>query len=334
MGALYIGVVLGMALWGIGSVQMYYYFNRYSNDHWRLKLIVVTAWALDTLHQALITHACYVYLITEYANVPYLLHLEPTLETFLVYRIWRLSHKNMLLVCVLEIIVIAEFIAVTCASHKNDPWIIRNNRFNFLCAAFFGRGIQFSSFLQVPSIGWISKLINSLMVASDFSVAGSLIFYLHRSRTGFRRSETIINRLIIFTINTGLVTSISAAMSLIFSSLYPTALIYVAFFICVSKLYVNSLFATLNSRSSMRDGWAEETGESQSISLSALRGNSHSRGIESGANKGMNVLSIKVDTETTHDDGRDASQRGFDTDAELTEYTNNDSKHTFSKSEV
>ena len=42
-----------------------------------------------------------------------------------------------------------------------------------------------------------------------------LVVLLHRARTGFSKSETIINRLIVFSINTGMLTSTFAVLSLI-----------------------------------------------------------------------------------------------------------------------
>ena len=77
------------------------------------------------------------------------------------------------------------------------------------------RSAQFSTFTQLPQIVNLSRVVNVLSAASDIGIAFVLIFLLQRSRTGFRRSETIINRLIIFTINTGLLTSMCAVMSLI-----------------------------------------------------------------------------------------------------------------------
>ena len=65
---------------------MYYYFNvstrmkfsvlfisnygeqRYPNDDWRVKMLAVAVWLLDTTHQAMIVHSCYVYLIQNFAN--------------------------------------------------------------------------------------------------------------------------------------------------------------------------------------------------------------------------------------------------------------------------
>lgn len=77
------------------------------------------------------------------------------------------------------------------------------------------RSSEFTLFSEVPKIANVSRSINVLGVASDVAIAVTLIFLLQRSRTGFKRSETIINRLILFTINTGLLTSMCAIMSLI-----------------------------------------------------------------------------------------------------------------------
>ena len=76
-------------------------------------------------------------------------------------------------------------------------------------------------------------------VAGDVAIAGSLIFLLQQSRTGFRRSDSIINRLILFSLNTGLLTSLDAVMSLITITVLPTTFIYIMFFVTVSrcKLY-------------------------------------------------------------------------------------------------
>lgn len=55
--------------------------QRYPNDDWRVKLLVVVVWLLDTLHQGLISHTCYVYLITNYFNP---LHLNTIVKSILV----------------------------------------------------------------------------------------------------------------------------------------------------------------------------------------------------------------------------------------------------------
>ena len=43
-------------------------------------LQVIVVWALDTLHQGLIVHSCYAYLVTNYANMLFLLTITPSLS--------------------------------------------------------------------------------------------------------------------------------------------------------------------------------------------------------------------------------------------------------------
>ncbi|KAL5500837.1 hypothetical protein ACEPAH_9224 [Sanghuangporus vaninii] len=321
LGALYIGIVLAMSLWGVASLQVFYYFTRYPNDDWRLKTLVGIVWALDGIHQGMITHAGYVYFITQYGNVAYLSHVEASLEymilmsvsepsqlrrygcssftkgitclvvqSFLVYRVWKLSRGNIPLIIYLITTVIAAFCFIT---------------------AYFGKSIEGSTFSNIRSREWLGRASESLVVVSDFSIAGSLIFYLHRSRTGFRKTETMVNRLIILTINTGLSTSIVATLTLIFISIYPHKYIYVACFVNITKLYVNSLLATLNCRKTATDTVFGQTDNSQSMNLSALRSSNHpvGRDGELDGGKMQHALTIKVDTKTTTEpsflDGKD-----------------------------
>lgn len=99
-----------------------------------------------------------------------------------------------------------------------------------------------------------SRAINALAAVSDVAIAVILIFLLQRSRTGFRRSDSVINRLILFSLNTGLLTSIDALLSLITVRLkkssvqnylahywltqitvLPNTFVYITFFVTISR---------------------------------------------------------------------------------------------------
>lgn len=49
-------------------------------------------------------------------------------------------------------------------------------------------------------------VVNVLAAAGDVLIAATLCIILHRSKTGFRVSDTMINRLMAFCVNTGLLT--------------------------------------------------------------------------------------------------------------------------------
>ncbi|KAG6906291.1 hypothetical protein DXG01_014738 [Tephrocybe rancida] len=52
-------------------------------------------------------------------------------------------------------------------------------------------------------------------VICDMNISLSLVYFLNKLRTGFRSSENIINRLVLFSINVGLLTSAIAICALI-----------------------------------------------------------------------------------------------------------------------
>lgn len=70
---------------------------------------------------------------------------------------------------------------------------------------------------------------------TDTCIAAALCVLLQRGRTGFRRSDTLINRLILFTINAGLATSVFAVLGLVFVTAYPSNLIYVTMYVPISR---------------------------------------------------------------------------------------------------
>ncbi|EJD05289.1 uncharacterized protein FOMMEDRAFT_27450 [Fomitiporia mediterranea MF3/22] len=288
LGALYIGILL----WGVASLQLFYYFTRFPRDSWSTKVLVLVVWGLDTIHQGMISHAGYIYTIKQYGNISFVSHVELTLELmilisginclivqiFLVNRVWKLSQGNKWLVIYLMITVLAAFSFIT---------------------SYFAKSIEGSTFSNVKSREWLGRASESLVVISDFSIAGSLIYYLQRSRTGFRKTETMVNRLTILTVNTGLSTSIVATLTLIFLSAYPHKYIYTACFVNISKLYTNAFLATLNSRRSFQEDESERTEELQSIALSKLRNIVRGRGTRDDLEGRAHVLSIQVQTDTT-----------------------------------
>ena len=73
------------------------------------------------------------------------------------------------------------------------------------------------------TVTWLAKTVAALDASAGVLLAGLVIFLLHRNRTGFRRTESMINQLIIMSINTGLLTSICAVLTFIFVSRHLAA---------------------------------------------------------------------------------------------------------------
>lgn len=85
-------------------------------------------------------------------------------------------------------------------------------------------------------------------LSADVYVAVVLCYYLWRSRTGVGKTDSLIVTLILYTVNTGLLTALDASAGLITYAAMPNNFIFIAFYLNLSKLFVNSYLASLNAR--------------------------------------------------------------------------------------
>ncbi|KAK0234678.1 hypothetical protein EDD85DRAFT_969596 [Armillaria nabsnona] len=257
MGPLYIGMVLAGALWGVSCVQTWYYFDNYKNDPTFLRVVVFCTWLSDTIHQILISQAVYNYTITHFGdtdnlqNVLWSLYLEALfngitgflVQSFFVHRIWSFR-KNIPITLVIGLLVIGEF-GVTIA--------------------YVALGMNLKTFTDLKQIKGVSMSINALAAAGDVLISAAICTMLNSSKSGFAWSNHVINRLILFSINSGLLTSICAIMSLVTILALPNTLVYFCFYFLIGRFYSNSLLATLNARKGMRAMQSSSRGESHSL---------------------------------------------------------------------
>ncbi|KAJ3795849.1 hypothetical protein GGU11DRAFT_199819 [Lentinula aff. detonsa] len=156
-------------------------------------------------------------------------------QSFLTWKIWRLSNSNMWVTGVVAALVLAEF----------------------GCVIAFGiiALVQVRTFAELATdLKGLSITVNALAAAGDVLIAAILTWLLQTSKTGFQRSDTMLNKLTIFAVNTGALTSLFAVASLISILAAPDTFIYITFFFCMGRLYTNSLLASLNARKKIRNG--------------------------------------------------------------------------------
>jgi hypothetical protein len=317
LGAGYIGVIAAALLHGVSCLQAWYYFTHH-NDRWPTKALVSAVMIFDTIHQMLISHTIYIYLITDFGDVASLDNIVWSLiaevifngltallvQSFLAARLWRVSNRNIWLTGLVLFLVIGEFSCVV---------------------AFTCMGLRLHTFAQLADLKPLSVTVNVLAAAGDLLIAASLCTLLHKSRTGFHRSNTMINKLILLVVSTGCFTSLCAVASLISIVAAGETFLYIAFFFCIGRLYSNSLLTTLNSRNMIRDAADGIHGADDSFSLrkipkAAPTGSrvcsfpvlAHSGGplaSSSHASTGTNDISIKIDTTKECVTDRDSYQR-------------------------
>ncbi|GJJ07017.1 hypothetical protein Clacol_001215 [Clathrus columnatus] len=88
---------------------------------------------------------------------------------------------------------------------------------------------------------------------ADVVLSTSITWYLLQARTGvLKKSDTLIRRLVIYTLNTGIITTACTIVTLILSEARQNTFDNYIVYSLLSKCYVNSVLAFLNSRDDLR----------------------------------------------------------------------------------
>jgi len=237
LGALEIGIIISLFLFGIVTVQTSVYFDRFQQDPWYIKCLVAFTWCLEIGHTVLISYLIYTTTITWYGKQEKLVKF-PTLnatvlfgaiitlvvQVFFAYRVWKIMNRS--------------FIGVIC-------WVVSFSR-------FIGAIVACVEVFKAPTIAEFAHdwrwLLTTILVASasvDVAIAASLCcFLIHHRGSTFDKTTRVLDRLVAWTLQTGLVTSIAAVAMVICLQTMPGNFVWISIYTFLSKLYSNSLLAS------------------------------------------------------------------------------------------
>ncbi|KZT03696.1 uncharacterized protein LAESUDRAFT_704354 [Laetiporus sulphureus 93-53] len=265
LGAIFIGNIVVAIFYGVTSVQTFIYYKRNEGDSWILKHLVFCLWILDGLHLAFITYAVYVYAVRDFGNV--LAMITPTwglmaqvvatgfsdviIRGIFCHRVWRLSSRTAMNWAVITIIIASSLLAFV------------------MSLVFSVKLYTVDTYFELSKIPWVIYVGLAACVVADVFIAGALCYQLAMRRTRFQRNNSVIRTLMLYSINTGLFTSMCELGCLITYAASPTNFIFMGFYFVLTKLFLNSLLATLNARQSLRQAM---TGEVVTIPLSHTPG--------------------------------------------------------------
>ncbi|KAI0773045.1 hypothetical protein BD413DRAFT_311019 [Trametes elegans] len=250
IGAVAAGVVVGVMLYGLTVHQAYRYFKLYPDDRFYLKTIVSTVLMLETFHTALWLVVGYHYLLAE--------AFDP--DDF-PRGVW--SVRLTILTTALTICITQCFFAYRVFCLRVQPRVPSQytSRWLLIPALLFltvSKGFAFAAGIKVfnttpritdfQHITWLIATAYGLACVTDVTLASILVLVLRRSRTGSKRTDSVLDILIKYTINTGVLTSFCSVLAFLFAVIFPGNLIYAGISIVGTKLYANSLLAVLNSR--------------------------------------------------------------------------------------
>ncbi|KAJ7020629.1 hypothetical protein C8F04DRAFT_1143704 [Mycena alexandri] len=242
LGALLIGGLFATLLGGMVNIQIMFYYRSYKKDPVSVKCLIFSVWLLDNLHTGFIWAGLWFGLIQNYGvrdkidTIPWCIQLTviiTALVTFLVHcffahRIFLLSRKNWLM----PLPVLALTLVRLAASAVSTREMFHYRSFD----------------LFRLHARWIFTLGLSVSSAVDILITGLLIYLFQTNRTGTGRFNHVIDKLILYGLETGSLTCLGTIVAMLLWVITPQNLIFLGLHVVIGKLYASSLLVTLNTR--------------------------------------------------------------------------------------
>jgi len=240
LGALLIGTSLGTCLFGVVSIQVYYYSEHHPNDSYFVKAAVATVWILEIIHTIFSFYTNYFYSVMQFGQnsfvgdspIPWALRgslvlaglIDVIVQACFAYRVKLLSGRWMIpIVCWVLAVVRLVTIILQAVLSGPDSVVMYLIEFRKLLVATIAAG--------------------SLL---DITVAFALCYYLIQAEGGL--SKIGPRRFLLLAIECGLITLVLGLAALASFVHYSFDFLWLAFLSVLTKVYSNSLLTALNSR--------------------------------------------------------------------------------------
>ncbi|KAI0640035.1 hypothetical protein C8Q77DRAFT_103279 [Trametes polyzona] len=245
LGAILLGGMVCTGLSGIVGMQTVLYFRLFTRDLTSTKVKVAIVFFLDLLHSAMIAAANYMYFVSHFGqedvtdyvfwtvgvSIALTAVITVCVHLFFSMRLFKLSKGNYWITVPIAVLALARVVAAFVTAVE----LIR-------LKSFYEFGVRFR---------WVFTLGLVLSSVVDGLITLGLCFYLRRHRGGTGRFDHILNAVTLYTVENGLLTSVTTLISLIFWLVKPDELIYLGLHFAISKLYANSFLASMNARKSL-----------------------------------------------------------------------------------
>ena len=116
--------------------------------------------------------------------------------------------------------------------------------------SYFGTIANFKLATQLSGVVNMELALNCVTLFTDTSIAAVLMFLLWRSRSGAgcKRTNTLLKRLIAYTIGTGLVTGLWTVVAVIGVSVKPDSFIYLLVDLVITKCKLHNYSPSMLAR--------------------------------------------------------------------------------------
>ncbi|TFK67109.1 hypothetical protein BDN72DRAFT_843485 [Pluteus cervinus] len=248
IGALEIGVFMSTFLFGIATVQAYIYYRRFPKDGWLIKSLVGMIWVLELGHSICVSHGLFEMTLSQYKSPRpgSDRDIEPSFAIAVLFSGCIASLTQAYFACRLR--VLSEKWAIPILF-----WILALARF---VAWIYAGSVGIQDCMRFRNgesdhLDWQWPLVPLLAFGAcvDFIVAAMLFYHLYRTqREVLLNTARLLDKLIIWTIQNGFITSFAGVATCIALHVQPDSFVWIAVFMLLTRLFSNSFLASLNAR--------------------------------------------------------------------------------------
>ncbi|KAJ7700184.1 hypothetical protein B0H16DRAFT_775006 [Mycena metata] len=249
-GPLLLAFSVDWALFAVLTVQLYLYYQAFPNDMVFTKVLVYTVYCITLTQVIFVT-------IDAFNTFGYRFGDPSALISTAFRWLWLVSPIfGGIVACIVQ-----SFYAFRLYRFSGSwiaPSIITFAALGMCGMGIFGgvsgrESLKLGVKLQTPTVV-ISTIILVGTALIDVTIAGCMTYYLTKSDPGFRRTHTLVTKLIRLSIETGVITALAAILTLALFFGIPGKTYFAVPSSSISTVYANTLLAVLNSRFQILNG--------------------------------------------------------------------------------
>ncbi|KAJ6545511.1 hypothetical protein B0H19DRAFT_1266935 [Mycena capillaripes] len=238
IGAFIVGGMTSVGLSAVVGLQTLLYFRVFSNDNLRYRSLVAWIWLTDTGHTIAVCITIWQYAVRNFNNSEKLLEIVPAFPVNIVLTIIATLNANLF---------------YTWRIHKmsKQNWWI-TGPIVALCLTRTAMGL-FGAAEMLITKTWHNIAENfeipvvsswAVSAATDVVISGARYYYLRELKQGYISQPEMMDAVVIFTINDGLLTCAAVIATIICFLSMHNNFVWVGIYFDLAKLFSNSVLAT------------------------------------------------------------------------------------------
>ncbi|KAL5494919.1 hypothetical protein ACEPAI_381 [Sanghuangporus weigelae] len=258
-----IATFIAAIVYGISVLQTFYYYSHHGKrDGLGWPSLVAVIFALDSAAMGLFMYCVYYYSILSW-GMPEMLDPDvkefPVSQPFDVYceNVTNDSHNQTEYILTTFLALIVQSFYINTIRALKAPITITIILFLTSLTAFVTglilpvvqlKLVSIQKIVVAPLNHLAFNIARGTALACDLGIVVVLCWLFATRRTGIRRSNNMLDALIMFSVQRGVLQAIVQTGEVLAYAIKPDGLYFLPFHVIVSRIYCNSLLATLNSR--------------------------------------------------------------------------------------